>query len=96
MAFRFYSNAVSRATRGIATSILVVGLLLVGFGMLILAMPEVFAFIAACIFFIAGSGCAITAIKIYFAQRAMDQSNQSENPIYRSNVRIHTRSGFDP
>jgi inner membrane protein involved in colicin E2 resistance len=95
MAFRFYSNAVSQATRGIATGMLVVGLLLVGFGMLILAMPEVFAFLAACIFFIAGSGCALTAIKIYFAQRAMDRTQPPDGPVYRSNVRIHTRSGFD-
>jgi hypothetical protein len=95
MAFRFYSSAVSQATRGIATGILVIGLLLVGFGMLILAMPEVFAFLAACIFFIAGSGCAITAIKIYFAQRTMDRHTPSESTPYRSNVRIHTRDGFD-
>ena len=95
MSFRFYSNAVSQATRGIATGIFVVGLLLVGFGMLILKMPEVFAFLAACIFFIAGSGCALTAIKIYFAQRTMDRGNPPESTAYRSNVRIHTRDGFD-
>jgi hypothetical protein len=95
MSFRFYINAVSQATRGIATGMLVVGLILVGFGMLILAMPEVFAFLAACVFFIAGSGCALTAIKIYFAQRAMDRGNPPESTDYRSNVRIHTRSGFD-
>lgn len=94
MSFRFYSNAVSQATRGIATGMLVVGLLLVGFGMLILAMPEVFAFLAACVFFIAGSGCALTAIKIYFAQRAMDRSNPTDGTVYRSNVRIHTRDDF--
>ncbi len=95
MSFRFYSNAVSQATRGIATGMLVIGLLLVGFGMLILAMPEVFAFLAACIFFIAGSGCALTAIKIYFAQRAMDRTHPPSGEPYRSNVRIHTRDGFD-
>ena len=95
MAFRFYGNAVSKATRGIATSILVVGLLLVGFGMLILTMPEVFAFLAACIFFIAGSGCAVTAIKIYLVQRHMDRDNPPESSVYRSNVRIHSHSGFD-
>ncbi len=95
MSFRFYSSAVSQATRGIATGMLVIGLLLVGFGMLILAMPEVFAFLAAGIFFIAGSGCALTAIKIYFAQRTMNRQNPSETTAYRSNVRIHTRDGFD-
>jgi hypothetical protein len=95
MPFRFYNSAVSQATRGIATGIFVVGLLLVGFGMLILKMPEIFALLAAGIFFLAGSGCALTAIKIYFAQRAMDRNNPSQGAAYRDNVRIHTRNGFD-
>ena len=95
MVFRYYSNAVSQATKGIATGILVVGLLLVGFGVLILAMPEVFALLAACIFFFAGSGCAITAFKIYLAQRTMDRVDGPEGTVYRSNVRIHTHNGFE-
>ncbi|MCF7975109.1 MAG: hypothetical protein K9N55_14950 [Phycisphaerae bacterium] len=95
MVFRYYSNAVSQATKGIATSILVVGLVLVFFGVLILAMPEVFAFLAACLFFLAGSGCALTAGKIYLAQRTMDRVSPPESTVYRSNVRIHTRGGFD-
>ncbi|MCP4454080.1 MAG: hypothetical protein GY809_21685 [Planctomycetes bacterium] len=95
MPFRFYSSAVSQATRGIAYGIFVVGLLLVGFGMLILKMPELFALLAAGIFFLAGSGCALTAIKIYFALRAMDRKPPSNSTAYRENVRIHTRSGFD-
>ena len=94
MVFRVYSNAVSQATRGIATGILVVGLLLVGFGMLILAMPEVFAFLAACIFFMAGSGCALTAVEIYLAQRSMHQADAQDGTGYRSNVRIHTRDSL--
>lgn len=95
MAFRFYSSAVSQATRGIAAGMLVVGLLLVGFGMLILAMPDVFALLAAGLFFIAGAGCALTAVKIYLAQRAMDRSTPPDSTVYRENVRIHTRDGFD-
>ncbi len=95
MPFRFYSSAVSQATRGIATGIFVVGLLLVGFGMLILALPDIFALLAAGIFFLAGSGCVLTAIKIHFAQRTMDRNNPSERRDYRDNVRIHTRNGFD-
>ncbi len=39
-----------------ASGILVVGLLLIGFGMLILALPELFAFLAAAVFFVAGGG----------------------------------------
>ncbi len=95
MVFRVYSNAVSQATRGIAKGIFVVGLLLVGFGVLILKMPELFALLAAGVFFLAGAGCALTAIKIYFAQRAMDRNTPANTTAYRENVRIHTRSDFD-
>jgi len=95
MVFRVYSNAVSQATRGIATGIFIVGLLLVGFGVLILAVPQIFVLLAAGIFFVAGAGCTLTAIKIYFAQRAMDRGTPSNSTVYRSNVRIHTRSGLD-
>ena len=42
MSFRFYSNAVSQATRGIATGIFVVGLLLVGFGAIVGHIWELF------------------------------------------------------
>jgi len=58
--FDFYTNAVSQATRKAAMGIFVVGLLLIGFGILILALPELFAMLAALIFFIAGLGCAGT------------------------------------
>lgn len=95
MVFRVYSNAVSQATRGIAKGIFVVGLLLVGFGVLILKMPDIFALLAAGVFFLAGAGCGLTAIKIYWAQRAMDRAGAQDNTAYRSNVRIHTRSDFD-
>jgi len=63
MPFRFYTNMMSQASRSAASGILVVGLLLIGFGALILALPELFAFLAAALFFLVGGGCAIAAIK---------------------------------
>jgi hypothetical protein len=90
MVFRYYTNAISQASRSIATVIFIVGLLLVGFGVVILALPEIFAFLAAAVFFIAGIGCAITAIKIFLAQRQLDKLNQDDSQGYRRNVRIHT------
>ena len=94
MVFRYYSSAVARATRGIAMTILVVGLLLIGFGSLILAMPELFAFVAAAVFFFAGFSCALTALKIFLAQRHADSRVDEEASPYRENVRLHTRDGF--
>ena len=53
MDFRFYSSALSRASRAVAATIMIVGLLLIGFGVLIAALPEFFAYLAALVFFIA-------------------------------------------
>jgi hypothetical protein len=65
-----------------------VGLLLIGFGMLIMALPELFAFLVAAVFFLAGIGCAITAIKIFWAQRRLDKHMSDESDAYRENVVI--------
>jgi hypothetical protein len=90
MVFRYYTNAVSQASRSVASAIMVVGLLLIGFGVLIIALPELFAFLAAAVFFIAGAGCGLTAFKIYWAQRQIDRMDSNQPQVYRQNVRIHT------
>ena len=87
--FRFYTNAISQATRRMATGIFVTGLMLIGFGILILALPALFALLAAVVFFIGGIGCAGTALKIYLAQRRLDKFNSDDSDDYRKNVRIH-------
>jgi len=89
MPFRFYSNMLSQTSRTLAASVLMVGLLLIGFGMLIMAMPELFAFLAAAVFFIAGAGCALTAIKILWAQHRLNKHMSSDDGAYRENVVIH-------
>lgn len=90
MDFRFYSNALSRASRAVAATIMIVGLLLIGFGVLIAALPEFFAYLAAGVFFIAGLGCGITAIKIFWVQGRIDRVTHHEPQVYRENVRLHT------
>ncbi len=104
MSFRFYTNAISQATHKAAAGVLVVGLLLIGFGILILALPELFAILAALIFFIAGVGCGITAIKIFLVQRKLNQINSNDLPRpsegrgsqgYRENVRVHIEEHYD-
>ncbi|MDD5326891.1 MAG: hypothetical protein PHY02_03640 [Phycisphaerae bacterium] len=95
MNFRFYTNAVSQASKGIAKGIFTVGLLLVGFGVLILALPALFAMLAAAVFFIFGAGCVGTAVKIFLAQRRLDKMTSDDSTNYRENVRIHIQDGSE-
>jgi len=88
--FRYYTSAISNASKSIAWGIFVLGLILIGFGVLILALPELFAILAAIVFFIAGAGCAATAMKIYTAQRHIDKiTSDDDSTGYRKNVQIH-------
>ena len=89
MAFRFYSDIVARASRAFASGAFIIGLLLMGFGTIILALPEIFAFLAAGVFFLAGITCVVTAVKIFWAQTKIDGSNPDTPEEYRENVRIH-------
>jgi hypothetical protein len=95
MSFRFYTDAVSRASRAFAAGTFITGLLLMGFGTIILALPEIFAFLAAAVFFIAGLGCTITAVKIFLAMRKMKNTDSDDSQNYRVNVRIHTDDHHD-
>jgi hypothetical protein len=95
MNFRFYTNAISQATRKAATGVFIVGLLLVGFGILILALPEFFAMLAAAVFFIVGAGCGVTAIKIFLTQRHLNKINSDDSQGYRENVQIHIEEHYD-
>ena len=93
MSFRFYTNAVSQASRNFAAGLFIVGLLLIGFGFLVYILKELFALLAAGVFVIAGLGCGITALKIYLFQRRIDQS--APNDPHRENVRIHIEEHRD-
>lgn len=95
MLFRYYTDTVSRATKSLAKGIFVVGLLLVGFGALILAMPEVFAALVAAILVIAGLGCIITSGKIFWRSRALRGRRSSDSGLYRENVQIHIEEHYD-
>jgi len=96
MSFRFYTNILSQASRSVASGIMVVGLLLIGFGVLIVALPQVFAYLVAMVFFVAGAACAGTALKILWAQRRIDRFHADDDlDVYRKNVRIHTGEHYD-
>ena len=72
MSFQFYSNLISQASRRVAVGTFITGLGLIGFGILILLLPEFFAILSAFVFFIAGIGTCVTAFKIFAAQRRID------------------------
>ena len=93
MVFRYYSNVLSQASRTLASGILVVGMLLVGFGVLIAALPEVFAYLVAALFIVAGVGCGATALKILWTQRHVDKA-EDQGPV-RYNVRVRQTEVFD-
>jgi hypothetical protein len=95
MPFRYYTSILSQASRSVASGIMVVGLLLIGFGVIIVALPALFAYLAAMVFFVAGVGCAATALKIFWAQRRIDRFNADDLDVYRKNVRIHTGEHYD-
>jgi len=95
MSFRFYTNAVSQVSKAAAAGIFILGLLLVGFALLIYALPKFFATLAAIVFFVTGLGCAITAVKIFLAQRKLDKLDSDDSDAYRKNVQIHIEEHYE-
>jgi len=95
MAPRFYTNVIAQASRTIAAGIFIVGLILIGFGFMIYLLPKFFATLAAVLFFVAGLGCGITAVKIFLVQRQLDKINSGDSQSYRKNVRIYTEEHCD-
>lgn len=87
---RFYTNAVSQASRAFAAGVFIIGLLLIGFGVLIYALPKFFATLAASVFFIAGVGCGITAVKVFRMQRRLERMASEDPEGYRKNVQIRS------
>ena len=94
MSFRFYTNAISQASRNFAAGLFIVGLLLIGFGFLVYILRDLFAVLASIVFFVTGVSCGITAVKIFLAQRRLDRRIDSAEP-YRENVQIHIEEHHD-
>ena len=95
MNFNFYTNAVSRASRGLAATIFILGLILIGFGFLIYVLRDLFAILFSIIFCIAGVGCAVTAVRILWAMRKFDRINSDYSEPHRENVQIHIEEHYD-
>jgi len=95
MVFRFYTSAVSQASRAFAAGTFIIGLLLIGFGLLIYLLPKFFATLAAIVFFVAGIGCTATATKIFLAQRRIERMSRGDEDAYRRNVQIRVEDEYD-
>ena len=94
MSFRFYTNAISQASRNFAAGLFIVGLLLIGFGFLVYILRDLFAILASIVFFVTGVSCGITAVKIFLMQRRLARRIDSAEP-YRENVQIHIEEHRD-
>jgi hypothetical protein len=95
MSFGFYANAISQASKRAAAGLFITGLLLIGFGLLVYILRDLFAILAAIIFFVAGVGCAVTAAKILLAQRRFKKAGRDDSGLYRENVQIHIEERYD-
>ena len=85
----------SQVTRGIAGGILSVGIVLVGFGVLIIVLPAIFVAIAAGLFFFAGVSCALYAAKLLLAMGRLKRQMPDESNGYRKNVTIHIEENHE-
>ena len=98
MVFRFYTRQVSQATRGIAATVFIAGMLLIGFGMLIFALPQLFAYLAAGVFFLMGLSVIGHAVRLFFVASKMDrgmpadQNQHGQAETYRKNVTAHIKA----
>ena len=86
--FQFHSNHFSQATKGFAKGSFFMGLFLIGLGMLVFVLRDIFAFLAAGIFFLAGFSAIGYSIRLLIAARRMGKSSKDG---YRENVQIHYR-----
>jgi hypothetical protein len=83
----FQGDPMRQATKGLAKGALLMGLFLIGFGMLVFILRDVFAFIAAAIFFMAGFSALGYAIRLFVLQHKMKKMDPDDP--YRQNVQIH-------
>lgn len=76
----FIKDPFSQATGAMAKGALIVGLLLIGFGLLVFVLRDLFAFIAAAIFFMAGFSAIGYAIRLWIIQYKLRKSGRIAQP----------------
>ena len=91
----FFQDQFSQATKGLAKGSFFSGLFLIGFGMLVFVLRDLFAFLAAGMFFLAGFSAIGYAIRLFFRLGAMNRGQRRHDDVYRENVQIHDENHFD-
>jgi len=89
--FFFSADPLRDTGRAMAAGALLVGLLLIGFGLLVFILKDLFAFLAAAVFFMAGFSAIIYAVRIYWLTRKIKPPSDG----YRENVEIHYPDFFE-
>lgn len=85
----------SQVTKGLAKGSLLLGLLLIGFGMLVFILRDLFALLAAAIFFIGGFSSIGYAIKLFIAAHRVRRGSKDPDGAYRENVNIRVEEFGD-
>ena len=81
----FDGNPFRQAAKDAAKVSLFLGLFLIGFGMLVFVLRDLFAFIAAAIFFMAGFSAIGYALRLFILQWKM----RKDKAVYREGVEVH-------
>lgn len=89
--FRFFyqGDPVRRMTSGMAKGSFFGGLLLIGLGMLVWLLKEVFAIIAMVIFFMAGFSAIGYSIRLFILQYRMKKSGDQDRRIIDTTFEDH-------
>ena len=85
---QFFLSNFNNTTKSLAKGSFFTGLFLIGFGMLIFVLKDIFAFLAAAIFFIGGFSAIGYSVRLFMASRKHRDTNSGEK-AYRKNVTIH-------
>jgi hypothetical protein len=88
MVFQFYSNAISKASRSFSGWMFVLGLILIGIGVLIYILRDLFAILFMALFFVFGLGCIGMAVRIFVSTLKMQKMQNQKEDDGRENVRV--------
>ena len=86
--FKFSSNPLTRATAGAAAAVFIIGMLLLGFALMIYALKDLFANLMSLFFVLAGVSTIGFSIKLLIASKRINDITKPADD-YRENVQIH-------
>jgi hypothetical protein len=75
--------------KALGKSLIVLGLILAGFGFLVWVFQEILALVAAALLILAGLGLCINGVRVYWIARRAGKAVDNVDDLYRENVKIH-------